>query len=86
MGPCVSVGRNQIASMTNVAIVEMIVGSFDEIFEADTNAHPSHKLLDFDAPLHHLAYIFYLVLSGRGSSIRQKRCPLDYMPDCSAII
>lgn len=72
--------------MTNVGVVEVIVRSNDDLLEADPNPHPSDKLLDLDSPLCLDAYIVKYIPVGSGSSISANRCPLDSIPDCSAII
>ena len=45
--------------MTNVTIIEVIVGSFDEILEANSNPDPSYKLLHLDSPLDGLIYHYW---------------------------
>ena len=56
MRPSVSIGRNQVWPMPNVAVIEVIVGSFNQILEANSDSNPSYKLLHLDSPLDRLIY------------------------------
>ena len=51
MRPGVVVSRDEITSVSNVTVVEVIVGIFDEIFETDANSDPADKLFNFNSPL-----------------------------------
>lgn len=84
MGPGVSVSRNEVASVTDVAVVEMVVGSLDDVLETNTDTDPTYEFFYLDAPLDDLTLVKRSLPSGRGSSIMQNLCPLDSMPLCSA--
>lgn len=59
MRPSVSIGRNQVRSVSNVAVIEVIVSSFDEILEANPYSTPSYKLLHPHSPLNSLIYRYW---------------------------
>lgn len=61
MRPSVSVGRDEVTSMSDIAVVEVKISSFDEIFEADSNPDPSYEFFDLHSPLDHFACIVLLV-------------------------
>ena len=61
MGPGVSIRRYEVASVANVAVVEMKISSFDEVFKANSNSDPSYKFFDLHSPLYHFACIVLLI-------------------------
>ena len=61
MGPGVSVRRDEVASVSDVAVVEVKISSFDEVFEAYSNPDPSYKFFYLHSPLNHFACIMPLI-------------------------
>lgn len=50
VGPGVSVGGDQVAAVTDVRVVEMVIGCFYAVFEADSSAHPAYELFHLYGP------------------------------------
>lgn len=55
MRPCVSVCRYQVASVSDVAVIEVVICGFDDVFETNADSNPADKLFDLDAPLHNFS-------------------------------
>ncbi len=72
--------------MTDIGVVEVIVGCFNFLFEADADTDPSCEFFNFDSPRRFHACVVNKILLDRGCSMSKNRCPLDSMPDCSAIL
>lgn len=51
MGPRIPVGGDEIAAMSNICVVKVILGGFYAVFKADSNAHPPYEFLYLDTPL-----------------------------------
>jgi hypothetical protein len=86
VGPGVAIGGDEVAAVADVAVVEVVVRGLDHVLEADPHPYPPHELFHLDPPLRLPSCIQPSLPSGRGYSIRQKRWPLDSIPDCSASI
>ena len=50
VGPGVSVCGDKVAAVADVCVVEMVIGCFYAVFEADSSAHPAYELLHLYAP------------------------------------
>lgn len=72
--------------MADIGVVKVIVCCFDFFFEADADTYPSCEFFNFDSPLRFHACVVNKILLERGCSMSKKRCPLDSIPDCSAIL
>ena len=55
MRPGIAVSRYEVASMTDVAVIEVIVGSLDYVLQTNAHTHPPYEFLHSDAPLHNFS-------------------------------